>query len=431
MIKKCIFIFVFSIFFQNGIFAQPSEASKDSRYYEKQGAAAYQSKDYPNFLENLNKADELNPNHPRITYNLAIAYMLNGKTDEAILSLDKLAEMKLFYQIENAKHFESLKNDPAFQNIVKKMAANSQPIGKSKTAFVVPEKGLVAESIAFDPATQSFYLASIAQRKILKIDKNGKTSIFADKNSDLWSISGMKIDSRNNILWATTTAHKQMPDLKADENGTSGILKFDLKSGKLIKKYLLSNQIREHWLGDLVIAPNGDVYATDSLSPTIYVIPKKKDEIEGFLEDSNFTSPQGLDITSDGKFILMADYAKGIFKINLENKQILRLSPPKNSTLLGIDGLYLYQNTLIATQNGVNPQRIIRIYLSKDLEKIDRVEVLEANNPAFDDITLGVLVEKEFYYIANSQWNLLGDEGKFQTPEKLKDVYVLKFELDN
>lgn len=429
MLKKSYFIVVLVLIFQLSILAQPSEPPKDSRAYERLAIKAYQTKDFPAFLENMRQADSLNPNHPRITYNLAIAYTVNGKTSEAIENLNKLAEMKLVFQIEKDDDFTSLKDNADFQAVVKKFEANAQPTNNAQSAFTTKEKGLVTESVAYDAKTQNFYLASVAQRKILRIGKDGKTTIFADQSAGLWSVFGIKVDAKNRVLWATSSAHKQMSDFKADENGMTGIFKFDLKSGKLLKKYLISNQPKGHWLGDLAIAPNGDVYATDSINPLIFVIRKGKEEVEPFLESANFASPQGLDFTPDGKFMLMADYAKGVFKINLATKEITKIIPAENTTMLGIDGLYFYQNSLIATQNGVNPQRVIKLNLSKDLSKVESFQVLEANNPIFDEITLGVLVNKEFYFVANSQWEALGEGGKFAAPDKLKDVNVLKIKL--
>lgn len=429
MLKFFYSIAVLIIVFQISILAQPSEPPKDSRAYERLAIKAYQAKDFPAFLENMKQADSLNPNHPRITYNLAIAYNLNGKTSEAISSLTKLAAMKLVYPIDKDDDFASLKINADFQNLVKTFEANAKPTNQAQTALTIKEKGLVAESVAYDPTTRNFYLSSVAQRKILRVDADGKSTVFADKSIGLWSVFGMKVDTKRHVLCVTTTAHKQMPDLQTDENGMTGILKFDLKSGKLIKKYIVSNQPKAHWLGDLSIAPNGDIYATDSISPTIFVIRHDKDEIEPFLESSNFASPQGLDFTPDGKFLFMADYSKGVFKINLATKEVTKIIPAENSTMLGIDGLYFRQNTLIATQNGVNPQRVVRLILSKDLNKVEKFEVLEANNPLFDEITLGVLTGNQFYFIANSQWNALGDGGKFAAPEKLTDVSVLKIKL--
>lgn len=429
MCKKINLLFLLVLIFQLSVSAQPSEPPKDSRAYERLAAKAYQAKDFPAFLENQKQADSLNPNHPRITYNLAIAYTLNNKTNEAISSLSKLAEMKLYYPIEKDDDFAPLKPNSDFQEILKKMEANAKPTGNAQTAFTVQEKGLVAESLAYDSTTKNFYLSSVAQRKILRINERGESTVFADRSIGLWSVLGIKIDTKNRFLWAVSSAHKQMPDLQADENGQTGIFKFDLTSGKLIKKYLVSNQPKAHWLGDLSIAPNGDVYATDSINPIIYVIHKEKDEIEPFLESASFTSPQGLDFTPDGKFLFMADYSKGVFKVNLATKEVSKLIPAENTTMLGIDGLYFRQNSLIAVQNGVNPQRLVRLVLSKDFEKIEKFEVLEANNPAFDDITLGVFTGNQFYFIANSQWESLREGGKFAAPEKLKDVSILKLNL--
>lgn len=429
MLKNSILIVLLALILQIFTFAQPSEPPKDSRAFERLAIKAYQAKDYPAFLENQKQADSLNPNHPRITYNLAIAYTLNGKTNEAIASLNKLAAMKLVYSIEKDDDFAPLKSNADFQNLLKKFEANAQPTNNAQTAFEVKEKGLVTESVAYDAKTKNFYLASVAQRKILKVGADGKTTVFADQNAGLWSVFGIKIDNKRQILWAASSAHKQMPDLKSEENGMTGIFKFDLKSGKLLKKHLVPNQPKAHWLGDLAIAPNGDVYATDSINPLIFVIRKSKDEIEPFLESTSFASPQGLDFSKDGKFMLMADYSKGVFKINLATKEITKIIPAENTTMLGIDGLYFYQNSLIATQNGVNPQRVIKLNLSKDLKRIENFSVLEANNPLFDEITLGVLNGNQFYFVANSQWNLLGDSGKFSAPEKLKNVSILRIKL--
>ena len=125
----------------------------------------------------------------------------------------------------------------------------------------------------------------------------------------------------------------------------------------------------------------------------------------------------------------MADYAKGIFLIDLATKKCLDLSPAPNITLLGIDGLYSYRGTLLAVQNGINPLRLVRLYLGKDLDRVDRLETIEANDPVFDEPTLGVLVKDSFYLIANSQWGAIDEKGQLAPAEKLKEPTVLKIRL--
>ncbi|MGC2239199.1 MAG: hypothetical protein WA584_23790 [Pyrinomonadaceae bacterium] len=418
-------LFLLSTVFHFVVHAQ----QKDSRFYEAQAISAYKAKDFAAFLENMKLAESLRPNHPRLLYNLAAAYALNGQPKEAVFRLEKLARMKLTYRAAEDDDFALIRETSEFQAVIKMFEANASPLVRSSEALKINEKGLVPESVAFDGKTGAFYLSSVAQRKILVIDRTGAVKVFADETIGLWSVLGIKIDEKRRFLWATVSALEQTPRLQKGEEGAAALFKFDLQTGRLIKKYVLPNQEKTHVLGDLSLASNGDVYATDSASPAIYTIRKEKDEIEVFLEGEPFASLQGLDFTEDRKFLFVADYSRGIFRINLTTKSITNIAPAVDSTLLGIDGLYFYQNSLIAVQNGVNPQRIVRLFLSKDAKSVERVQILEANNSVFDELTLGMLRGNEFYFVANSQWNLLGSGGQLKTPEKLKNAEILKIGL--
>lgn len=413
---------------QVGSFAQESQP-KDGRYYEQQAIRAYREKNYAAFLENMKQAASLRPNHSRLMYNLAVAYALNGKQEEAINWLDRVAQMGLIYPADKDEDFATLQNSPAFKLVLQKFQDNKAPLIRSTTAFTIHEKGLVPESVAYDSVTGTFYLSSVYQRKILSIDRQGRVKIFAAEQDGLWSVMGMKVDAARRHLWVTTAAHPQMANYKPEENGNSAVLKFDLRSQKLIKRYDLPNKPVAHWLGDLLVDSQGDVFATDSISPAIYVIRRQKDEIEAFITGEPFASLQGLTLTADEKSLFVADYAKGIFVINLSTKKLDNLSPPTNATLLGIDGLYMHKGNLIAVQNGVNPQRLVRLILNKDATHIERLEVIEANHPLHDEPTLGVLVKDTFYYIANSQWGAIDKNGHLAAPDKLLEPVVLKVKL--
>lgn len=80
-------------------------------------------------------------------------------------------------------------------------------------------------------------------------------------------------------------------------------------------------------------------------------------------------------------------------------------------------------------QNGVAPQRVVRLRLTSDLKRVERLEVLEANNPLFDEPTLGAVVKDNFYFIANSQWGLVDEKGQLGPAEKLVEPIILKIKL--
>lgn len=401
----------------------------DARYYETLAIKAYQSKDYAAFLENMKQAAALRPDHPRIVYNLSAAYALNGRKQEAVDGLTRLARMGLAYAAEKDDDFASIRDSREFADALALLQKNRSPVGVASQAFTVREKGLVPESVAYDPSTRSFYVSSVYRRKILRVAPNGKAEEFATERDGLWSVMGMKVDAARRELWVCTAAQPQMTNYVAAERGRSGVFKFDLRTGKLAGKYMLPDDSKQHWLGDLAINSRGDVYATDSLSPALYVLRRGADKFETVLEGEPFASPQGLDFSADEKRLFVADYAKGVFVVDLQTKKYATLAPAPDSTMLGIDGLYFYRGRLVAVQNGVNPNRVVQFFLSKDLSRVERFETAAANLPAFDEPTLGVVVRSDFYFVANSQWGTIDEQGKLAPPEKLKEPVVMKLKL--
>jgi sugar lactone lactonase YvrE len=420
-----VFLSVFAVCLNAQTGAEMSESVK----FERQAAADYEAKDYAEFLENMKRADQLRPNHARILYNLADAYALNGKQDEALTILERLAAMDLFFAIEKDDDFKTLFGSPRFKTIQNEFALNQKAVNRSRKAFTIPQKDLITEGIAYDSATKRFFVSSIHKRKIVVVDERGKVSDFSLSSDGLWSVSGMRVDDARKILWVTTTALAiTLPDSQKTDDGKSGVFKYDLRSGKLLKKYILSNIDGKHALGDLLISKNGDVFASDSRSPNIYRIESKRGELEIFLTSDNFASLQGLAFSTDEKLLFAADYSKGVFRIEMASKKISQIGTDANTNPIGIDGLYFHQGNLIAIQNGFRPFRVARFTLNKDFSAVTKSETLEANHIDIEEPTLGVIVGKDFFYIANSQQSLIGKDGKL-AEDKLKEPVVLRLKL--
>ena len=415
-----------SLFLFANVGAQ-TEQSKDGRYYESLARKAYQEKNYLSFLENMKQANVLRPNHPRLMYNLAVAYCLNGNASEAIHWLRKTANMGLVFPAGSDEDFESLRTLPEFNSVLKQFEKNKSPKISSLHAFTIYEKGLIPESVAYDQESQIFYVSSVYKRKILSVNRTGQVKVFASEADGLWSVMGMKVDQARRVLWVCTTAHPQMSNFVAADKGKTALFKYNLDNGKLIARYQLSDTSKQHWLGDLVVDGNGDVYATDSVTAAIYLVRSEGKALELFLEGQPFVSPQGLDFSRDHTKLFVADYSKGIFLVDLKTKEVKSIN--SDFTLLGIDGLYYYKGSLIGVQNGVNPQRVVRLTLSKDLARITQFETLEANNPDFDEPTLGVLVRDRFYFVANSQWSAVDESGRLAADDKLKNPTILQVKL--
>jgi len=402
--------------------AQTPEEMAKARQAEQLALKAYQAKNYVEFLTQMKLANASRPNHPRLIYNLARAYATAGESEPVFTSLERLANMGLFFDIAKDADLAMFIGSARFKAIEAKFAENKMAVNNSTRAFTLDDKTLISEGLAYNSKTKTFYVGSVHQRKIIAV-KNGVAADLSSPADGLWSVLGMRVDLARGFLWVCTAAFPQMRGFDAKDKGKSGIFKYDLRTGKLAKKYILPDG--NHTLGDLLIGRDGSVYATDSNSPVIYKLDPKRDELEEFVRSDNFVSLQGLAFSNADREMFVADYSKGIFRIDMATKQIVQIKAGENVTLLGIDGLYYYRGRLIAIQNGINPHRVVSLSIMGD--RIDQFNTLEANHADLMEPTLGTLIGDDFYYVANSQWPLVNEKAELSM-DKIRQPVILKLD---
>lgn len=423
--RRFVLTFVFFLLTSPTAFSQTAVEMKVAGEAERAAVAAYRAKDYAEFLKQIEVANANRPNHSRLIYNRAIAYALNGRRSDALASLERLTKMGLAFAFDKSEDLQDLRGEERFKAIIAASADNLKPVGVSTRALQLTDKAMIAESVAYDKKSKTFYVGSIHQRKIVAVDAKGVEKEFSSQDDGLFAVLGMKVDVKRGVLWAATSAIPQMRGFKEADKGRSGVYKYDVRTRKLIGEYMLPSG-ESHMLGDVWIDGSGNVYATDSLSPNIYRIDAKKGSIEPFITSDLFASLQGITAGANANEIYVADYAKGIFRIDLSSKAIKQLKPDANVTLLGIDGLYFHRGRLIAIQNGITPNRVVAFAVEGD--RITSTSVLEANHPDFLEPTLGLINGDEFYFVANSQWPLVNEKAELQT-EKLREPVILKLKL--
>jgi len=404
----------------------PADLSR-GRELERAAIASYRAKDYAAFLRDIKQAADLRPDLPRLIYNLAGAYALNGKTDESVALIDRLIAMGVFFDFEKDDDFASL-GTSRLAEISNRARVNNVAINASTRAFTLPDREMIPEGIAYDPVGRRLFIGSIHQGRIMSVDENGKSTDFSTATDGLWSVSGMTVDADRRILWATTSSFPQFAGYKPGEKGRTGLFKYDLATGKLLARFFAPTGDGEHALGDLTLDRSGRVYITDSISPVIHTIDPNGKALETFIRDDAFSSLNGITFDTSGKTLYVSDYTNGIFKIDVPSKKFVQIKPSRTVTLIGIDGLYFFRGDLIATQNGVSPQRVVRFSLNPEKTEITASRTLEANHPDFLEPTLGVIVKGDLFYVANSQWPLIDEKGVL-AKARLREPVILKLKL--
>jgi hypothetical protein len=406
-----------------------SDPVLESRAELRAAAAAYEARDWPAYLAHARRAHTLRPEHGGVTLALASALALSGDTAGALAALDRFAARGYSADLAGDADFASVRAAPGWTALAARLAANAGPIARSRPAFTAGEPGLLAEGIAYDPVTRAFYLSSVRQRKILRIGRDGGTTVFADSAAGLWAPMGMRADPATRRLWVATAAVPQMTGYLAPDSARSAVLAFDLRSGERVARFDVPADGRAHAVADLTVAGDGRVYASDSRAPVLYRVPERGDTLERFLESPLLLSGQGLAAEPGGRALYLADYARGIMRIDLASRQA-HLLPTADSVLaLGVDALVWTPRGLVGVQNGVTPYRVVRLALDADGKRVIRSEILDRAHPAYDDPTLGVLVGGDLYYIADGQWGRFGEDGTVADSSALRSTTVLRLPL--
>lgn len=380
-----------------------------------QSVEAYKSKNYVLFLKLAKQLDSVRPMHPTYTYNLASAYALNGKKEEALSLLKSMILANNTIAFEDDVDFELIKNDKSFKTLQELKVSQSKIVKNSVEKLQLSEKDLHPEGLFYLEKEKLWLSSSIRNKKIVSFDSLGKCSDWF--TGCLYSVFALKADFAQQYLWVACSAIPEMKGFTKELEGKSEILKIEIATQKLIKRYVIEGN---HVFGDLVVNMNNEVFISDSTEPIIYKIEKDNLVLWKDLKTQAFNL-QGITFNKNESKLFVADYLKGILAVDLKTKKESWLDFPKEVSKKGIDGLIFYKNSLIAIQNGVVPIRIVSYKLNETENKIISFKVLDNNRKEFDEPALATLVKNKMFFFANSPWKFYNkdfqlDETKFENP---------------
>lgn len=398
--------------------------------YERANAA-YEGGEIGTFRELTNELVEIWPGHPRLVYNLACGHALEGNRDAALDLLDRLVAMRVAFEPWDDEDLVSLRGMPRFDGLVDRFAEATAPTFVSEVAFRLDDPEFAPEDVAWDPVSGDLFLSSIRQRKVVRLDDQGRQTPFVGyPDIDMLAALSMAVDAEGRMLWLTTAAAPSMVDYRAEEHeGRSELLGFELDSGRLVARVTAPDDGERHELNDLAIEADGAVVVGDAPVGAIYRLRPGAGGFEIVVPAGAMFSPQGIVVLPGGGEILVADYSRGLCRITSDGGVRL-LASPADFWLGGIDGLTLIgPHELIAVQNGMTPSRVVRIRLTEAFAGVAGVDLLDLAHPEHDQPTLGEKVGDDFLYVANSLWGAWDREGNLVEGRILTPPVILRIEL--
>jgi sugar lactone lactonase YvrE len=384
--------------------------------------AAYQQQEYPTMLLAARRAVVARPGYPGALFNLALAQTLNSDHGGSLQTLNILADMGVDFGATELDEFAALRELGTWGAYEAKIETLLAPSGGVEVVATYPDSNFVPEGIAIDSEGQLF-IGGIRTGELVRL---ASTPEILQQKGDGWSVFGMRFHS-DGSLWFASAAVPQLDGVGEDE-GQTGLFRMDISSGEITRSAVLPQYAESQVLGDLVIADDNTLYATDSLTGAIYRYHIDANEFETLVKRGRLGSPQGLALDAGGNFLYVADYIGGLYRVSVQDGSMAKVGVPVGMSDYGIDGLYRYGDELIAIQNGSRPNKVVALQLGDNGMSLASIRLLAANLKEFDEPTLGVVHGDDFFFAANSHWNRFDRENKL--PEGLSGPIILKLPLN-
>jgi hypothetical protein len=406
--------------------ARADTAIADFQAMQEKLRAARTNHDWSGSVAGAKNLVELLNGAPDSILELARAKVHTGDFAGAFSDLEKFVQMGQSTDLlTESSEFALLRKQPEFAKAQDGMAKNRVAISLARTAFPLSEPALLPEDLDYDANTKRFFITTVRGKKIISADFDGTISEFA-KAPDDWPLLAIKIDPQRNLIWATEVALRGFVFVSESDWGRSAVLCYDLRTGKLLHRI---EGPRGSALGDMTLAPDGDVIISDGDGGGVYRVKESNQELER-LDAGDFISPQTPAVYPDGKQIFVPDYLRGIGILDVSTKMVRWLGTEDRFAINGIDGLYLKDGNLVAVQNGTSPERVIAFKLDPTLTKIIGETLVERSTDTLGDPTHGVFIGDDFYYIANSGWDVIDDHGNLKPGAHPSAALIMRVSLN-
>lgn len=367
---------------------------------------AYTDGDYTALATALERIHRARPYNSEYMYRLVLAYALQDNKSRAYDLMLRMQQQGLSYDFTLSDDSKNIRGTEVFDYVNDLMQQAAKPMGEAIPVFTLPAGVTMPESLAWDPVRQKYLVGTVAAGQVLAVDEQGQVEelLRADNENGMWAVLDILVDEPRNRLWVSSAATPAFAGYSPVDKGRSALYEFNLESLELVHRYPVPVDGRPHVLGSMVQAPNGDIFMADRALPIIYTKPADDDKLSAVLGLGNMVSLRDVAMQPDGRILYIADREMGIMVVDIERQQAAKLAIPASLNLGGIDGMLLWNNHLVVIQNGISPQRVMRLALDASGTNVEAVRPLAVAQPAFDFPSFGMIKGQDLVYFAGSHW---------------------------
>ena len=383
--------------------SEAAQTAQSIATLERQAAQARSQENWADLYTYSVQLHEQRPYVPAYMLEIIRAAAAMGERQTAYEYMLKLQQSGLSYDMNQIPQTADMRNSEAYQHINNLMLEANQPMGVGNDFLSLPGAPADIGDLAWDETRKRFLLGTRREGRILAVADDGGSEelLRANPENGLWSIDGLAVDVAHNALWVASSATPVFADYTAADAQRSALFRFDLETLELLERFNLGVDGLPHRLGSVAATADGTVYVLDRAFPFIFRKAPDGDRLEPFVAIPKLVGLTDFAVTPDNSRLFVADAVMGILLIDPIGGHSAMLQAPNNLNLFGIYGIEYADGSLVVTQSGISPQRIIRFVLDPSGAAVQSVIPMAVALEGFDTPGIGTIRGDSLYFFAN------------------------------
>ena len=298
-------------------------------------------------------------------------------------------------------------------------SSDSQPAATPlPDLYTLSSNNSVPEGVTFDPQTRQFYATSLQGGSIVRLDADGRESIFraADNRAEL---VGAKIDADRRRLWVCA---------QAVDGGDNRVWVFNLDTTALELEFLLGALTTDGSCNDLALDRTGVAYVTDPANPYLYRLDPGTGTGTILATDPLFNDGtgaglglNGIALTADESALIVGKFfPASLFRVSLPDAGSIERVILSGDTLPPPDGIVFLNGDLFA----VSGDSVNRVRLNADFNAGNVVTVAQRSG-----LSTATVAESRLYVIKSDVFHFFLNQT-LDTPFEIFRVDLNAFDQE-
>jgi hypothetical protein len=356
---------------------------------------AAERREYETFHDLAWRAVQIGPRQDRaLMFLLARAQALSGRPHDALIMIQRLAEMGVAPDVATSEDFERVRAlpdwpavsaliervrgvggstadvPPAAEKLAAVSAARERPAVEQAVRISTP--GFAASGLAYDAVSGRFVIGDRRGRKLIIVQDGADHAVdlVGPESAGFHEIRALEIDTRQGDLWVATAT----PD---DQRWS--LHRLQLVSGRPLKVLPIDPALGAMRLVDLAVTPLGSVVALDAAGNRLLELMPKAIDLRPVLA-LDIDQPTSLAVAGDG--LIYVAGAKGLQRIDLRNRTAANISVPGGLESARVERIRCYGNALLSVvRDAGGARRVVRLDLNAAGRAVTAATLVDASIP--------------------------------------------------